>query len=80
VNQGERIGVLNCKDNQQDKKKKRSIAGPPALPERNNHRGKSALDRLPGDESVSECIANFSADLFAGDLDPQVSALTKFHE
>jgi len=79
VKQGERRGVLTCKDNQQDKNKKRSlIAGPPALPERNNHRGKSALERLPGDESVSECIANYSADLFAADLDPQVRALTKF--
>jgi hypothetical protein len=77
VKQGERRGVLTCKDNPQDKKKKRSIiAGPPALPERNKSRGKSALERLPGDESVSECIANLSADLFAGDLDPQVSALT----
>jgi hypothetical protein len=79
VKQGERREVLTCKDNQQDKKKKRSIiAGPPALPERNNSRGRSTLERLPGDESVSECIANYSADLFAADLDPQVSSLTLF--
>ncbi len=79
MKQGERRGVLTCKDHQPDKKKKRSIiAGPPALPERNNHRRKSALERLPGDESVSECIANYSADLFAADLDPQVNALTVF--
>jgi hypothetical protein len=78
VKGGERRGVLTCKDNQQDKKKKRSIiAGPPALPERNKSRGKTELERLPGYESVSECIANFSADLFAADLDPQVSAHTK---
>jgi hypothetical protein len=78
VKQGERRGVLTCNDHQPDKKKKRSIiAGPPALPERNNHQGK-ALERLPGDESISECIANYSADLFAADLDPQVSALTLF--
>ncbi len=76
VKQGERREVLTCKDNQHDKKKKRSIiAGPPALPEKNNSRGKSALERY---ESVSECVANYSADLFAADLDPQVSALTLY--